>query len=538
MKKVFLKVILFTIVFGLLISTLSGCKSSDKTNGTASNLQGNDRITELTMPITTKPITLTMFAYIHPNTSKYISSWAENEAVKEFMKKTGIKLEFIHPAAGQEKEQFNIMVASNDLPDMVYGQFNDYKGGPEAAIKDGLIIDVDDLVDRYAPNFKKQFLEDPEVSKMVRSDSGKIIRFGASKIPKDAERAFIGPMIRGDYLAKTNMQIPETIDEWYALLKAFKGIGVEVPYAWGAKDWDPMRVGNIFAGAYGVTMKGFFRDNNVVKFSPIEPVYKEYLTTLNKWYNEGLLDKDFASHSPVDNIPSMIMSGKAGAASLHLETYKKYEKAVVEAGNPDAPLKVAPQPKLKKGDQVKVMYKYEGLSNPGYYITTKCKYPKEAVMMVDAMYLPENCTMFDLGKEGVTYVMQDGKPVITPEIEKNIEELQAKYRLSSMLGIISKYNNELQYPYPEQRRAWEIWSTENSQNLIPNYLILTEDESKIYKPLITDIQTYTDEMFFKFIMGIESLDNFDAYVQKVRSMGVDQAISIQQSALDRYNNRK
>jgi len=55
---------------------------------------------------------------------------------------------------------------------------------------------------------------------------------------------------------------------------------------------------------------------------------------------------------------------------------------------------------------------------------------------------------------------------------------------------------------------------------------------------MSEINTYTDEMLLKFIMGNESLDKFDAYVERLKQMKIDDAIAIQQAALERYNQRQ
>ncbi|KHF35696.1 hypothetical protein CM49_01937 [Paenibacillus sp. P1XP2] len=50
-----------------------------------------------------------------------------------------------------------------------------------------------------------------------------------------------------------------------------------------------------------------------MKYGPIQPEYKEFLTTMNKWYKEGLLDKDFAA--PNDKLFDAKMTGnQLGAA--------------------------------------------------------------------------------------------------------------------------------------------------------------------------------------------------------------------------------
>lgn len=54
---------------------------------------------------------------------------------------------------------------------------------------------------------------------------------------------------------------------------------------------------------------------------------------------------------------------------------------------------------------------------------------------------------------------------------------------------------------------------------------------------MNDINTFKDEMYLKFIMGQEPLDNFDKYVKTIEGMGLQEAIQIQQNALERYNQR-
>ena len=42
-------------------------------------------------------------------------------------------------------------------------------------------------------------------------------------------------------------------------------------------------------------------------------------------------------------------------------------------------------------------------------------------------------------------------------------------------------------------------------------------------------------MFTKFVMGVESLDNFDTYMSNLQSLGIERAIELKQNQLDRYN---
>jgi putative aldouronate transport system substrate-binding protein len=52
------------------------------------------------------------------------------------------------------------------------------------------------------------------------------------------------------------------------------------------------------------------------------------------------------------------------------------------------------------------------------------------------------------------------------------------------------------------------------------------------------VNTFYDEKVTKYIMGAESLDTFNDFIKTLKSMGIDEAVKIQQAALDRYNSGK
>lgn len=95
-----------------------------------------------------------------------------------------------------------------------------YPGGPEKAITDKVILPLNDLIDKSAPNLKKLLQQDKELDKMIKTDNGTYYAF--PMIRPDNGLVFRGPMIRKDWLDELNLQVPTTIDEWYTVLKAFK----------------------------------------------------------------------------------------------------------------------------------------------------------------------------------------------------------------------------------------------------------------------------------------------------------------------------
>ena len=65
-------------------------------------------------------------------------------------------------------------------------------------------------------------------------------------------------------------------------------------------------------------------------------------------------------------------------------------------------------------------------------------------------------------------------------------------------------------------------------------LSFTEEEREVINSIYTEIQTYKDEMINKFIMGKETLDNFDNFVETLNSMGIEEVLAVEQAAYDRY----
>jgi putative aldouronate transport system substrate-binding protein len=62
---------------------------------------------------------------------------------------------------------------------------------------------------------------------------------------------------------------------------------------------------------------------------------------------------------------------------------------------------------------------------------------------------------------------------------------------------------------------------------------LTDEERATLTPIKADLDTYRSEMLDKFIMGIEPMSNWDAFVTRIQRMNLDTTVKIYQAALDR-----
>lgn len=555
------KVVSLLLVTLLISIIFIGCGSNDAANTTTAKgttaaqstaeQSKEEAISEITLPIVTEPLTLTIYNEINTAELSYYSNLADTPVAKEIMKRTGITLKFIHPPAGQAAEQFNIMVAGGDLPDIVNQYFYDtYKGGVKAAIDDGLIIDVKDLVKKYAPNYTRMVLGHEVARKIVINDEGILTGFGggiAFDLDYGEGHVYVGPMVRKDLLEKSGLALPETMDDWYVLLKKFKEMGVKIPFAWGhnGKDWDPMLGSFVFASAYNTafnhnTQKGFYNNKGKIEYGPINEGYKAMLTTFSKWYKEGLLNKDFPTQTYLEHVKYQSSTGEAGAAVHHLFEYGTIHPDMEKKGIDMIP---APQPVVTKGQ--KLNFNAEGgfwASEMGWYITTKCKNPVEAVKLIDWMYTDEAKLLENWGIEGESYNMVNGKPEFSEKFLADRTRMNMLYAPNALKMNLDSRMDDMQYNLKVQQDAWAIWGDKNDYSTEIDYkfkpgLSFTMEEDTKFSEKMTEIRTYVEEMFMKFIMGLEPLEKYDEYVAKVKAMGIDEATAIRQTSFDRYNNR-
>ena len=207
-----------------------------------------------------------------------------------------------------------------------------------------------------------------------------------------------------------------------------------------------------------------------------------------------------------------------------------------------------PFAKISK-DKPVTFYKVE-TEYPGYgsvAITTSCKNPELAVRWLDYGYGEEGNILYNFGTEGVSFEKKDGKYVYTDLIFKNpdgltMQQAMANYFRSSAKGPFVQDKDYIDQFYfrPQQQEALNAWLSNFdavSKNNIPK-ISKNADESGEYTDIMTEISRYESKMFTGFIMGTNSLSEYDAFINKLKDLKIDRAIEIQSAALDRYNSRE
>lgn len=527
------KVIAISISSLMVLQLLSGCTTAKKADNSSS-------------PQETKKVNLKVWAEQTSKTLDNVKSYAEIESFKELEKRTGVTIEWQHPASGQAQEQFNLMLASNQLPDMIYWNWRTVAGGPEKAIKDGYIIKLNDYIDKDAKNIKKIYSDNPEAMKQSKTDEGTYYMFpmlnGAQLKGGIKEESFyLGPQFRKDWLDKLGMKVPTTMDEWYTVLTAMKktdlngnGKADEIPFA-SVKDGGLRNL----AAAFGLYFD-FYNDNGKVKYGPIEPAFKDYLTTLNKWYKEGLIDKDYATTDD-KNFRSKVTDNIAGSYIGSLGGNFGTFTQLMKDKDPNFKLAGAPWPKSPSGKAYTAQTGVEEkVASIGMAITTSNKYVSESVKWLDYQYSPEGIELMNFGPEGMAFTKNGSEIKYKDEIiSKGIDATMGKYAIGGIANWSTVQDprcGKLHRIIPGQYELASIFAASTDLNLPP--ISLTQEESSSMASIMSQVNTYANEMFNKFVMGLEPISNYNTFVDTLKKMNIEQAIKLNQAAVDRYNSRK
>lgn len=546
MKERFKRVSALLLTVAMAVSCFAACGSNNETEQGGSDpvsTEGTEVVSaDFSYPVDTD-VTLTYWTELNANVAANYNNLSETTFGQNLQEETGISIEFQHPAVGQVSEQFNLLLGKTTLPDIIEYNWLGYSGGPEKAIKDGVIIPLNDIIDQYCPNLKAYLAANPEIDKMVKTDDGTYYCFPFIR-GGDLLLTSTGLMIRQDWLTDLGLEVPTTIDEWETTLRAFKEQkGATAPFTYQYASGS-LTNNNPFAYAYGVTRTFYRNDEGEIVYGAVEDGYKEYLQLMNKWMKEGLIDLDLITLTG-DQVAAKITNGSAGAsfgwAGSNLGTWTTSGQAT----DPNYVLVPAPYPTLEEGATPEMGQRDNNFIGTGSAaISTSCENVELAARLLDYAYSEAGTLLYNFGEEGTSYtVADDGSALFTDLVLKN-PDLSVTHALAGY--IRANYNGPFvqsedyakqYYALQTQKDALGIWSDTNMANHIVPPITPTTDESKEMSTIMSEIEKYRDQQTIGFINGTISFDEWDEYVATIEGMGLDRVLEIQNSALDRYNAR-
>jgi putative aldouronate transport system substrate-binding protein len=489
-------------------------------------------------PIAKEPIKLKFAAGLAPGNNP---NWNDVKIFNEYEKKTNMDIEWTMIPFDALTEKKNLMLSSGDYPDAFHtGRFTAaemLRYGQQ-----GVLIKLNDLIDKYAPNFKAIMDKYPQVKKGITMPDGNIYSLPTFYDPEFESVINAAKMwIKQSWLDKLGMKEPTTTEEFYQYLKAVKekdpngnGKPDEIGYA-------DVTLNNLIyylrgswgLGNHGISHRYVDTDpkTNKLRFIQADPNYKEMLQYVNKLYTEGLINPNVYTVKSPEYIAKGTEGVYGSAIATNMNTSMKQTDYIG-----------ATALKGPHGDQIFSLTKSPIVWIGAFAITDKNKEPEATMRWIDYFYGDEGVKNFFMGFEGVTYKTNpDGSLDYTDEMAKNPKGLTLEQSLAQNLTWIGgSYPSIVKQKFfkgaeamPESLEATKKIHPYLPKDVWPTFNY-TEKETEKMSTTGTDLQNYVNEMEAKFITGKESFDNWDKYLDTLKKMGLDDYMKIYNDAYERF----
>ncbi len=461
--------------------------------------------------------------------------------------KTGVKLKTDYPV-GADTQRISLMIAEQNFPDMIYA-----KGDVGSLIDAGAMIDMTDLIEEYGPNIKKLYGDEFEKLKYSEDDPS-IYQLCSYAVGGTKYENSGTAQIQFAALKENDYKIPDTLEEFEKMIKDYikahpktedgmdtMGLTLSV------SDWHWMITLGNPAGyiAEGAPDNGqwLIDDSYNATYKFTSDKIREYFKWLNKMYNEGILDPEFATQTHDDYI-AKISSGRVVALLDTDWDYADGEKILKQDGKLDKTYCGIPLTMDKDTKAPSLMY--QGLpAGQGVGITTACENPEAAIKYLDYLCSDEGQVLVNWGIEGTNYLLDDDghryrtqEEIDASNNDKNYSKTTgvgfhnypfpcygigiedptgSTYTTDSKDSVIAEYNEE-------QKAACKAWGTELMVDVFPQE---DEFETPAYTPVwafsqpqeLTDITNKLDEIAQASLISCVTAkaDQFDKLYDKMIS---------------------
>lgn len=499
-----------------------------------------------TLPLSDGSDTLSiMCCFPDPLFAEYPNGCEDLEIYQAAEKITGVDVEWTCLANSQASDTFLLTIASGTYPD-IFGWGLNYAGGNELAIEQEVYMDLTDVIKEYSPNYYSYIFNDDELLASVTTDSGYIDTYYVLTL-ENVAFADAGPQIRADILDELQMDKPYTIEELHNYLVACRdqynmSEALILPASF-AYNYDYLVGAFDVAGRLAtepVYEMPFYQIDGEIHFGVVEDGYKEYITTMNAWLNEGLISPSFVQENTrmldTDEVTNKILNGESGFWSSDLLNIDGYNStSEIKGFRVEATYDIhATESSINHFSEMT----YKGGSG-GLHFSTQCRNVALAAQWCDFWYTEEGSLLANYGVEGSSYTVVNGVPtyteLITDNPNYNLANALLIYASNGTIGCVA--DNERQYPIYSDivLAANDLWHTGTDDAYrLPNNFSLSASENEQYSAVISDVATLCQENLAAFITGDRPLSEWDTFVESLYSAGLQTAIDIYQGAMERY----
>lgn len=516
----------------LVAAMVIGCCACG--NGNSSDLEGNTYVADF--PIVKDQEKLEIMTVKQVNHGDF----DEMGFTSYYEEKTNIDIEWLVSADTEVDSNLTLMFQSKNLPDVISLPLNLF--GSDRLLKyskTGDVIELSELIDKYAPNIKKLLENSPEFKSAATAADGKIYSLPTVKGHSEDHERFPQKMyIRKTWLDNLGIDVPKTAEEFYEMLKAFKtgdpngnGQADEIPFA--TRGIDPS-----FFGSWGISFNYnndalCVDDNGKVSYGYATDATKQALAFYNRLYSLGLCE----NYDSDSKWKTKLKNGLVGVF------YYLADFTVVGTDLADEYVMV--EPFAGSADTKPVMSVSGSYYPNAFMITNKCENPIAAIRWVDYLYSTDGYYLVTYGQPG-DMIEQD------KEGHWNYTDYdRSKDRFTFTPGFVLPYyvDDEVLSIFNDEDAEGmtdlEIASQELMEETKETYFGKYEPKNLIWMLPYDDqaldvidqysdnITEYASQMMGEFAMGYRNIDTeWDTYIAELNKKGLGLVLAEYQRLYD------
>ena len=469
---------------------------------------------------------------------------------KFLRERTGVHIEYMMIASASRKENFAALLASDELPDLIMTYRSYYPGTMLQSIEDGYSVNIYDYKE-YCPNYMytiwsheddltfraKLMLNDHTISEFACLNDEKLTTQGACA--------------RGDWMDQLGLKPDDvrTMDDFHNMVLGFQANFAEHPLVL-YNSLDPHRYMSAFDTIAAPTGTGtqpiaplFTRDGKIQVACSTEGDFN-YMSTINKWYGEGLITPNWANWSLNTSFIEDFMENKIGVTSMLPSEGTGYVNLET---NPDAYFIGLHEPVLYEGQVFHlgdIASWIQGLGN--WAIGTHCENIPLLITYCDWFYSEQGYIDSNWGPEGyVFFYNEKGERQLTDFILNNPggaawAVLQFVLCDVHEAGILCR-RRSYAYPGGEDLLAWyDIWANPDfyrydGKMVYPDVMTYSAEDRSYLASVGTDLNTFIKENYLMFVDNSKPMSDWDSYVSTLTSLpGWKESIEIWQGYYDAF----
>lgn len=534
----------FSFILLVLLSLLIvGCSNDKKTEGAGEDYE--HIVTKAgEFPIVEEEVTLNVLV----KSNSLVKDFETNEFTKWYEEKTGVKVNWeVIPEEGVQ-EKLNLILSSGDYPDVIMDM-------PVSTAQmrlygdKGVFLSLNDLIDEYGIETKRMFEEMPVIEDGVTTPEGDI--YALPQVNECFHCTMPQKMwIYQPWLDELGLDMPETIDDFYEVLKAFKtgdpngnGKNDEIPFASQKNQWSERMAGFL--------MNPFIYSDMYVEDGEIivpwdKPEWKEGLEYLNRMYEDGLIYSGSFTQDP-EQFKSIGENDGEPILGVALAAVPSYFLSVDHTDENRRAKDYVAVPPLKgpNGEPI-TLYQPNPITRPAeFIITNKAKHPDVAFRWADAMYDQDITTRSVIGRKGEEWddaeegeLGLDGNPATWKMTRDDDgvhneywDQTGPSYRTKEFRAGSATPEGHQEVMLWDATKAHEPYISETITYVPP--LFFSEEQSTELVKIEKTLTDYVEEMEAKFITGDADLEKeWDTYIENLESIGLKEYVKIFQTAYD------